>query len=146
MVACAGHRAEVSSLSSHFKSHPSCLRPVVFWGYLCPPERWPHYLSNPHFNVQFLVHWRMLMRRSDKRRPMKENIVLLIYLFFLLVELASRPSPPTATPTVNSSTRNRLNNLSPILNIPNCCCTNPSIFGSQTSYVTTGGERKKNPD
>lgn len=74
---------------------------------------------------------------------MKENIVLLIFICLLLVELASLPSPPTATPTVNSSTRNRLNNLSPILNIPNCCSTNPSIFGSQTLYVTTGGEREK---
>lgn len=34
----AGRRAEPLFLSSHLKSHLSCICPVVFWGFWCTPE------------------------------------------------------------------------------------------------------------
>lgn len=124
-----------SSLSSRFKS-PIYGRSVH--------SRALHTISTkPTFSCLVLVHRRMLMRASERRRRRREKTLLLMFIFLGGSGFASLPSQPTATPTVNSPTRNRLNNLSPILNTPNCCSTNPSIFGSQTPHVTTGGEKKK---
>lgn len=81
----AGRRAEPLSLSSHLKSHLSCLCPTVFWGFRCTQEALclcdaTHNIYQTEYLIfrffGFIPHPLMLMRGTHKWRSMKENIVL----------------------------------------------------------------------